>query len=239
MLVYRRSGPLFGPATLPKLFLQSAANLSRCNHSVADAMSIAASAYPALTSIGPSTRMTVLVAEDDPVIRRFCYRTLRQAGYQVLEAEDGEAALHMIQSNGEIDLIVTDLTMPRLGGHEIAQVLSVFRPGLPVLGMSSSAYKLSPDRRLPVLAKPFSAATLISAVEEMRLRASSTGSWTEEKRAHAQELGRIAATVQLRSSAPPEKVDLVAVAQELRNRHTGPERAAALSSPSPAAKQTV
>jgi CheY-like chemotaxis protein len=195
-------------------------------------MSLPVSGASPLTSFGtrsPSTRMTILVAEDDPVIRRFCYRSLRQAGYQVLEAENGEAALQLIESHDHVDLIVTDLTMPRLGGREIAEVLSVFRPGLPVLGMSSSAYKLDPDRRLPVLAKQFSAATLLAAVEEMRLRAISAGSWTEEKRARAQELGRIAATIQLRGSMPPEKVDLIAVAHELRKRHTAPQREAIAS----------
>jgi hypothetical protein len=45
--------------------------------------------------------------------------------------------------------------MPRLTGHEVAEVLSVFRPGLPVLAMSGAALWMEPDRRLPVLAKPF------------------------------------------------------------------------------------
>ena len=158
----------------------------------------------------------ILIAEDDFVVRRFCSRTLREAGYEVLEAQDGEAALRHIETHGSIELVVTDLTMPRFSGHEIAEVLSVFRPGVPVLGMSSSAHKLDPDRRLPVLAKPFSKATLLAAVREMRFRAAVAVPWTEEKRAHAQKLGRIAAAVQLSSTSPPEKINLVAIAAELR-----------------------
>jgi CheY-like chemotaxis protein len=159
----------------------------------------------------------ILIAEDDFVIRRFCSHTLREAGYDVLEAPDGEAALRHIETHGNIELVVTDLTMPRFSGQEIAEVLSVFRPGVPVLGMSSSAHKLSLDRRLPVLAKPFSKATLLAAVREMRFRAAVAVPWAEEKRAHAQELGRIAAALQLRSSTPPEKINLVAIAVELQS----------------------
>ena len=159
----------------------------------------------------------ILIAEDDSVIRRFCSRTLREAGYDVLEAQDGEAALRHIETHDTIELVITDLTMPRFSGHEIAEVLSVFRPGVLVLGMSSSAHKLSPDRRLPVLAKPFSKSTLLAAVREMRLRAAAAVPWAEEKRAHAQELGRIAAALQLQSSSPPEKINLVAIAVELQS----------------------
>jgi CheY-like chemotaxis protein len=157
---------------------------------------------------------TILVADDDPVVRHLCRRALGHDGVTVLEAEDGEAALKLIENHSDIDLVITDLTMPRVGGQELAEVLSVFRPGLPVLAMSSAAHKLEPDRRLPVLAKPFSPSMLIAAAREMRMRATRIRIWSEEKRARAQELCRIAAALQLQSTGLPERVDLVAIAQE-------------------------
>jgi chemotaxis response regulator CheB len=140
---------------------------------------------------------TILVADDDPVVRHLCRRALGHDGVTVLEAEDGEAALKLIENHSDIDLVIT-----------------VFRPGLPVLAMSSAAHKLEPDRRLPVLAKPFSPSMLIAAAREMRMRATRIRIWSEEKRARAQELCRIAAALQLQSTGLPERVDLVAIAQE-------------------------
>jgi hypothetical protein len=68
----------------------------------------------------------------------------------------------------------------RLNGHEVAEVVSVFRPGLPVLAMSGAAMRLEPDRRLPVLAKPFAIETLIEAARETRNRARPLRIWAEE-----------------------------------------------------------
>ncbi|MFL5403578.1 MAG: response regulator [Gemmatimonadales bacterium] len=177
---------------------------------------------------GTATGSTILIADDDAVIRSLCCRTLQQDGATVLEAEDGEAALRLIEDHDDIDLVITDLTMPRLGGHEVAEVLSVFRPGLPVLAMSGTAHKMEPDRRLPVLAKPFSAAALIAVTREMRLRAREVRIWADEKRAQARELYQIAAAMQKTNPGPPEKIDLVAVGRELMKRgHPNLTRAAA------------
>jgi CheY-like chemotaxis protein len=161
---------------------------------------------------------STIVAEDDPVTRRRCCRILQEHGVSVLEAEDGEAALRLVEVNENIDLVIIDLTMPRLGGQDVAEVLSVFRPGLPVLAMSDAAHRMEPDRRLPILAKPFSAAALLAAAGEMRLRAREMRIWAEEKRAQARQLSLIAADMQKRSAGPAERVDLVALAQEMRNQ---------------------
>jgi CheY-like chemotaxis protein len=110
---------------------------------------------------------TILVADDDDVIRRLCRRGLEAEG-------------------------ATDLMMPRLNGHEVAEVLSVFRPGLPVLAMSGAAMRLEPDRRLPVLAKPFAIEALIEAARETRNWARPLRIWAEEKRSLARELRQMA-----------------------------------------------
>jgi CheY-like chemotaxis protein len=160
---------------------------------------------------------TVLVADDDDVIRRLCRRGLEAEGANVLEAEDGEAALRLIAAySGPIDLVITDLMMPGLTGYEVAEVLSVFRPGLPVLAMSGAAIRLQPDRRLPVLAKPFAMAALIEAARETRKRARAVRVLTEEKRFLARELRRLALARKVQQACLAEQVDLVALGHELR-----------------------
>jgi CheY-like chemotaxis protein len=160
---------------------------------------------------------TILVADDDEVIRRLCRRGLEADGAHVLEAENGEAALRLIAAySGPIDLVITDLMMPGLNGVEVAEVLSVFRPGLPVLAMSGAAIRLKHDRRLPVLAKPFAIETLIEAAREARKRARGMRILTEEKRSLAQELRRLALTRKAQHACLAEQVDLVALAHELR-----------------------
>jgi CheY-like chemotaxis protein len=168
--------------------------------------------------LGPATG-SILVAEDDPIIRRRCCRILEESGATVLDAQDGEAALRLVETHENIDLVIVDLTMPRLGGRDVAGVLSVFRPGLPVLAMSDAAHKIEPDRRLPILAKPFSAHALIAATREMRLRAREMRIWADEKRAQARQLSLIAAAMQKRTAGPAERVDLVELAREMRSQH--------------------
>jgi PAS domain S-box-containing protein len=79
----------------------------------------------------------VLLVEDDPRVRRLASRSLRGVGYVVLEAEDGEEALRIFGRSGDgIDLVLTDVVMPRKGGAELAAALRDARPDLPVLFMS-------------------------------------------------------------------------------------------------------
>jgi hypothetical protein len=110
--------------------------------------------------------------------------------------------------------------MPHLGGREVAEVLSVFHPQLPVLAMSGAALRLEPDRRLPVLAKPFAVHELIGVASEMLRRVPSVRPGAEEKRTRARELRRAATLLQVRGSGS-ETVDLVALAHELRRAGTG------------------
>ena len=80
---------------------------------------------------------TVLVVEDEPVVSALVRETLRRAGYVVVEAVDGVDALELSRRHsGSIDLVVTDVVMPRMGGRELAGALLAERPGLKVLFMS-------------------------------------------------------------------------------------------------------
>jgi PAS domain S-box-containing protein len=80
---------------------------------------------------------TVLLVEDERAIRDLLTRALTRQGYQVIAAEDGEAALAAAAAHpGEIDLLLTDVVMPRMRGPEVARRLRERAPALPVLFMS-------------------------------------------------------------------------------------------------------
>src|SRR5919106_4774135 len=102
----------------------------------------------------PALRGVVLFVDDEEAIRWLGRRFLEADGWTVVEARDGEEALDLIESSPtRIDLVVTDLNMPRVSGRELAEVLSVFCPGLPVLGITGFLSAVSHDRRLPILPK--------------------------------------------------------------------------------------
>ena len=85
----------------------------------------------------PSGAETILVVEDDASVRRLVHRVLAQLGYTILEADDGEAALaRSAEHPGRIDLLLTDVVMPTLGGGAVAREIRARRAGIKVLYMS-------------------------------------------------------------------------------------------------------
>jgi len=106
----------------------------------------------------PETPRVVLVAEDEVVVRNIVCFLLHHEGYQVLSAADGEEALALARGyHGTIDLLLTDITMPRMNGMALAGQIISERPGIRVLLMSG---KVSSEIReknvsLPFLRKPF------------------------------------------------------------------------------------
>jgi two-component system, cell cycle sensor histidine kinase and response regulator CckA len=113
---------------------------------------------------------TILVVEDEAAIRSLMTRTLILAGYRVISAEDGVAALARVESEPDIDLLVSDLVMPRMGGLELRDRLSRSRPGLRVLFVSGYAPDAGTSSRLGahdrLLHKPFRPPALLDAVAE-------------------------------------------------------------------------
>ena len=112
--------------------------------------------------------------------------------------------LRLVQDHArELALVITDLVMPLIDSFEVAEVLSIFQPDLPVLVMSGHATVPDPDRRLTVIKKPFSVSSLIDAVRAVKSRPH--GPPSLEQRARAQ-----------------QAIDLVATAFELRRLRNQP-----------------
>ena len=112
---------------------------------------------------------TILVVEDDDPVRGFAIRVLQRAGYRVIAASGGVAALAAAREQ-TIDLLLTDVVMPTMSGREVADRLGEIVPGLRVLFVSGHDEStivrqgvLEPNIRY--LAKPFTAEALIGAVD--------------------------------------------------------------------------
>ena len=113
---------------------------------------------------------TIMLVEDREAVRELFGSSLRGAGYRVLEASGAEAALELSRShNGPIDLLATDVVMPRRNGFELARQLSEQRPDMKVLyfsGYSSGTVESLPGgiSEAEILRKPFSPNELIGRV---------------------------------------------------------------------------
>ena len=91
----------------------------------------------------PSGGELVLLAEDEPAVRRLLCRTLEAGGYRVLEASNGLEALELARSSEQqIDLLMTDVVMARMGGPELADELRRDLPDLPILYLSGYPQQL-------------------------------------------------------------------------------------------------
>jgi CheY-like chemotaxis protein len=112
---------------------------------------------------------TILVAEDAESIRKMVCAMLAQAGYRCLEAGDGEEAYGLVHgAAGTLDLVLTDVMMPKMGGPELARRISWLRPDLRVLfmsGYSDDPVVRSIERSTTLfLAKPFTSGALLEKV---------------------------------------------------------------------------
>ncbi len=123
----------------------------------------------------PSARRgteTVLVVEDDPLVRKVTVRSLGAAGYRVIAASNGREALEIAASDEvSFDLLITDLIMPGLNGLQVADGIRKDRPGVRVLYMSGYAYDVISkagviDPGIEILRKPFSVTRLQERVRK-------------------------------------------------------------------------
>ncbi len=113
----------------------------------------------------------VLLVDDEPVLLRMTAKILRRLGHDVTSAPNGALALHALTSTSEeFDLVITDLTMPLMGGAELIRRIREIRPDLPVI--LTSGFADTPEGRsigsaegVSFLAKPFTRQELTQAVE--------------------------------------------------------------------------
>jgi two-component system cell cycle sensor histidine kinase/response regulator CckA len=121
-----------------------------------------------LTGVG-----TILLVEDEDAVRMFGSRALRNKGYTVLEAANGEEALEVINSTDEhIDLIVTDVVMPGMDGHTLVQFVRQEMPDVKVIFISGFSENVIPGGIQPgsgfaFLPKPFSLKDLAAKVKDV------------------------------------------------------------------------
>jgi two-component system, cell cycle sensor histidine kinase and response regulator CckA len=111
----------------------------------------------------------VLVVDDEPLVRRFAARVLRDEGFGVHEAGDGAEALELIGAGiAHLEVVLSDIVMPRMNGVQLLQSLSTSRPDLPVILMSgygmAQLSELGIASPCGVLAKPFSLEALVAEV---------------------------------------------------------------------------
>jgi PAS domain S-box-containing protein len=126
-------------------------------------------ALPAARSEPFPSAGTILLVEDEEGVRELASSVLRQSGYTVLPACHGREALAASRQHaGEIELLLTDVVMPEMGGLELARQLALERPATRVLYMSgySDSSRAAPDVRERFLPKPFTSEELRWAVRE-------------------------------------------------------------------------
>ena len=113
---------------------------------------------------------TILLAEDDPSVRRLSTRLLTASGYLVTGAENGQDALDLAATQ-PVSLLLTDITMPKMNGVELAKRLLAQHPHLPVLIMSgnptSGVAEVLRDGQVEFLQKPFMPAELLRRIQSL------------------------------------------------------------------------
>lgn len=115
---------------------------------------------------------TILLVEDEAALRKLAATVLRSQGYQVIEAGDGIEALRICREHpGDIHLLLADVVLPRMNGPSVAERMSDFKPGTPVLFMSgytdeSTLLRGVLDQPSAFIPKPFTAAGLAAKVRE-------------------------------------------------------------------------
>ena len=128
---------------------------------------------PATADRIPGGSETILVVEDDEVVRQLVTRILQSGGYRMLEATDGSNALQICQQcEGQIELVLTDLVMPQMSGPALTEKLQELYPGIRIVYTSGYADDAIVrhghlDPGMPFIQKPFSPNNLLQKVREV------------------------------------------------------------------------
>ena len=133
---------------------------------------VPAPAAPRQAAAGARGDGLILLAEDDASVRRLVASELTRRGFTVMEAEDGRAALELLtREKAHVDILVTDVVMPRLNGAELAKEAARVQPGIKILFISGHPERagrgLDPTGVTNLLMKPFTADTLAARIKEL------------------------------------------------------------------------
>ena len=113
-------------------------------------------------------RKTLLVVDDQATIRNILVQVLKLEGYDVLSGVHGADALQKASEHeGRIDVLITDLMMPYMGGEELIRRLTEARPETRVICLSASFERVVLNRDVLFLPKPFELRSLVSSVEKI------------------------------------------------------------------------
>jgi CheY-like chemotaxis protein len=124
----------------------------------------AATSPPAAMPAPAAGAATILIVDDEDLVRGFVARVLAQHGYRVIEARyGGEAVLKCLQADNDIRLVITDMVMPHMSGRQLADNVLALKPDLKFLFMSGYTADLLGEAA-PFLRKPFTAAELVNKV---------------------------------------------------------------------------
>jgi two-component system, cell cycle sensor histidine kinase and response regulator CckA len=120
-----------------------------------------------------SWQRTILVVDDEDIVRGLVARSLREGGYRVRQASHGAAAIGLLELQAQdVSLVICDLVMPILGGREVSEWMREHCPEVPLLFISGypraylEAHHLY-DPTVPMLRKPFLPSRLLETVEEL------------------------------------------------------------------------
>jgi two-component system, cell cycle sensor histidine kinase and response regulator CckA len=120
--------------------------------------------------LGPPLEGTIVLVEDDEAVRAVICDILEQSGLRVIQASDGLEALQACRAAGHIDLVLSDVVMPKLGGADLARQLAVDAPHTKVIYMSGYPNRALPGGRPldlgPVLQKPFTPRQLLDWIRD-------------------------------------------------------------------------
>lgn len=115
-----------------------------------------------------ATVSTILVVEDDAIVRMLIVDVLEELEFTVLEASGSDIALNLIQdSSVTIDLLMTDVGLPGMDGRELATAARAARPELPILFASGYAESIEVPPGMSVIGKPFSIDQLRDKVKSL------------------------------------------------------------------------
>jgi CheY-like chemotaxis protein len=120
-----------------------------------------------MTAAPKSRKQTILVVDDEAAVRSLTTRVLEGHGYSVIEAHDGFDAWRLLETMADrIDLVLSDVVMPRLDGIELARCMEVMPQPPPILLMSGYGLNALEFER-PFLVKPFGGQELLAAVHHL------------------------------------------------------------------------